>query len=200
MFYRPTEDGHGLPHNPFKAIVSPRPIGWISSRDAAGNANLAPYSFFNGVGEAPPMVMFGAGNQKIGQNERKDSVANILETEEFCVNMVSSDLADAMNITSGHYPRDVDEFARAGLSKATGRVVDVPYVRDAPAVLECRLFKVIDLPGSSRMVIGEVVGIHINDAHLKDGILDVTSYRPLARLGYKDYTSVSEVFALERPE
>lgn len=200
MFYRPTEDGHGLPHNPFKAIVSPRPIGWISSRDAAGQSNLAPYSFFNAISDDPPMVMFGAGDKKIGQNERKDSLANILETEEFCVNIVSSELADAMNITSGHYPRDVDEFERAGLTKATGRIIDVPYVRAAPAVLECRLFKVIDLPGSSRMVIGEVVGIHINDAHLKDGILDVTSYRPLARLGYKDYASISEVFALERPE
>lgn len=199
MFYQPKE-GHGLPHNPFKAIVSPRPIGWISSVDAQGRANLAPYSFFNAVNESPPMVVFGSGQSKIGIDERKDSLANILETKEFCVNIVSTELRDAMNITSGHYASDEDEFEHAGLTKTQGQMVNVPFVKAAPAVLECALFKVIALPGNQSMVIGEVVGIHINDAHLKDGLLDVTSYQPLARLGYHDYASINEVFSLTRPK
>ncbi len=199
MFYRP-KDGHPLPHNPFKAIIAPRPIGWISTVDADGRANLAPYSFFNGINEAPPMVMFASGSHKLGLDERKDSLANILETEQFCVNIVSTELADAMNKTSGHFPYGTDEFEQAGLAKTAGREVNVPFVTAAPVTMECTLYKVIDLPGSQHMVIGEVVGIHIDDAHIKDGLLDVTSYQPLARLGYHDYASVTEVFSLKRPE
>ena len=200
MFYRPGQDAHGLPHNPFKAIVSPRPIGWISTRDAKGRANLAPYSFFNAVSEDPPMVMFGSGAQKIGLDEGKDSIANILETGEFCVNFVSMALADAMNITSGHYPHGEDEFAHAGLQKQQGEMVNVDFVQAAPAAFECRLFKVIDLPGTSRMVLGEVVGIHMDETFIKDGIFDVTQYQPLSRLGYQDYAKVEQLFPLARPE
>jgi flavin reductase (DIM6/NTAB) family NADH-FMN oxidoreductase RutF len=200
MFYRPTLDKHGLPHDPFKAIVSPRPIGWISTLDAQGHANLAPYSFFNGVSDQPPMIMYSTTGPKIGSDDQKDSLTNILETGEFCVSIVSAALADAMNVSSTHFPRGVDEFDRAGLAKAPGKVNKVPFVRDAPAAFECTLFKVIDLPGPARMVIGEVVGVHLDDAHLKNGIFDVTSYQPLARLGYQDYTTVSRVFALKRPE
>jgi len=198
MFYQP-KDGHPLPHNPFKAIVSPRPIGWISSLDAQGRANLAPYSFFNAVNESPPMVMFSSGQDKIGLEERKDSLANILETQEFCVNIVSHDLRDSMNKTAAPLPSDQDEFDHAGLEKAASKIINTPYVRAAPAVLECTLFKVITLPGNQSMVIGEVVGIHIDDKHLKDGLLDATSYQPLARLGYHDYAAVSDVFSLKRP-
>jgi len=199
MFYQPAK-GHGLPHNPFKAIVSPRPIGWISTRDAQGRANLAPYSFFNAINENPPMVMFSSGPRKLDIDEPKDSVANIRNSGEFCVNMVSYALRDAMNITCAHYPQGVDEFDKAGLQKAQAKMIDVPFVRDAPAVMECTLHEIIELPGGQHLVLGMVVGIHIDDAHIKDGLLDVTRYQPLSRLGYKDYARIAEVFSLDRPK
>lgn len=200
MFFRPGVDPHGLAHNPFKALVAPRPIGWISTRDGAGRVNLAPYSFFNAIADDPPMVMYASTGRKIGLDEGKDTVANIRETGEFVANIVSHALRDAMNVSSGHYPADEDEFARAGLTPAPSRVVGPPRVAEAPASLECRVWKIIDLPGPANvMVIGEVVGIHIDDAALVDGKVDVTLYRPLARLGYRDYATVAEVFALDRP-
>ena len=200
MFYRPGLDPHGLAHNPFKALVAPRPIGWISSLDAAGRPNLAPYSFFNAIADAPPMVMYSSTGRKIGLDEGKDTVANIRATGAFVANIVSFALRDAMNASSGHYPAGEDEFLRAGLTPAPSRVVAPPRVAEAPAALECRAWKVIDLPGAANvMVIGEVVGVHIADAMLADGRVDVTRYAPLARLGYRDYAAVREVFALGRP-
>lgn len=199
MFYRPGQDDHGLPHNPFKTIVAPRPIGWISTVDETGQANLAPYSFFNGIQDEPPMVMYSTTGRKIGRDEEKDSLLNIRTTGEFCVSIVSSALQDAMNISSGHYAPNEDEFAAAGLAKGTSQVVKAPFVADAPVSMECKLFKEIELPGHAFMVIGEVVGIHIRDEHIKDGLLDITSYKPLARLGYRDYTAVTETFSLNRP-
>ncbi|MEM7438898.1 MAG: flavin reductase family protein [Pseudomonadota bacterium] len=199
MFYRPGLDDHGLPHNPFKAIVAPRPIGWISSIDAQGRPNLAPYSFFNGVGDAPPMVMYSTTGPKIGIDEGKDSIANIRATGEFCVSIVSSALRDAMNVSSGHYAAGEDEFEMAGLAKGASQVVAPPFVADAPVSMECKLHQIVELPGDAIVVFGEVVGIHIRDEHLRDGILDVTSYQPLARLGYRDYTAVTELFSLNRP-
>jgi flavin reductase (DIM6/NTAB) family NADH-FMN oxidoreductase RutF len=201
MFYRPGIDGHGLPYNPFKAIVSPRPIGWISSLDAQGRANLAPYSFFNALADRPPMVMYSSNGTKPKLAEGKDSLANIRETGEFVVNIVSYALRDRMNVSSAHYPAGEDEFARAGLTPLPSRVVRPPRVGEAPASLECRVWKIVELPGEANvMVIGEVVGVHIDDAMLVDGRLDVTRYAPLARLGYRDYAAVREVFALDRPE
>ena len=200
MFYRPGLDDHGLPHNPFKAIVSPRPIGWISTLDARGRANLAPYSYFNAINDDPPMVMYSTSGPKVGRDEEKDNLVNIRATAEFCVNIVSHALSSAMNITSGHYAHGEDEFARAGLEKGKPVEVSVPFVKSAPAALECRLHKIVDLPGTATMVIGQVVGIHIDESHIKGGILDVTSYQPLARLGYADYTAVSEVFSIRRPK
>lgn len=199
MFYRPGLDDHGLPHNPFKAIVSPRPIGWISTLDAEGRANLAPYSFFNGVGDAPPMVMFSTTGRKMGLEEEKDSLTNIRATGEFCASVVSLELRDQMNLSSGHYPRGADEFEMAGLTKGAGRVVATPFVAEAPVSMECRFYREVEMPGAAWVVFGEVVGIHIREEFLADGILDVTRYRPLARLGYRDYTAVTEVFALNRP-
>lgn len=200
MFYRPNIDNHGLPHNPFKAIVSPRPIGWISTLNQDGSANLAPYSFFNGVQDVPPMVMFSASGPKADSDELKDSLTNIKATGEFCVNIVSEALKDVMNITSAHYPHGTDEFELAGLEKGAPQVIKTPFVKASPAAFECRLHSIIPLPGNGHMVLGEVVCVHIDDAHLKDGLLDVTSYAPLARLGYKDYTAVHDVFSLTRPE
>ena len=201
MFYRPNIDDHGLPHNPFKAIVSPRPIGWISTVDANGVANLAPYSFFNGVTDNPPMVMFASTGTKSDQPYAKDTVANVRATGEFVVNVVSHALIDDMNASSGSHGSDTDEFEAEGITKGTCNIVKAPRVAASPASFECKLFKIIDLPGENNvMVLGEVVGIHLDDTVIVDGIFDVTRYNPLARLGYKDYTSVQEIFALERPK
>ncbi|MGR3717109.1 MAG: flavin reductase family protein [Thermohalobaculum sp.] len=204
MFYCPA-DGHGLPHDPFKAIVTPRPIGWISTLDAQGRANLAPFSFFNGCGDAPPMVMFAQTGRKSRPEPVKDSVANIRETGEFACNIVSQALKEAMNLSSGTYQPEVDEFELAGLTKAPGKTISAPHVAEAPAVLECRLVKIVDDLPSWRehafniMVIGEVVGVHIDDAIVKDGRVDVLGYNPVARMGYMDYTTVTDIWAMKRP-
>ena len=200
MFYRPDAPDHGLPHNPFKAIVSPRPIGWISTISAGGIANLAPYSFFNALCDTPPMVMFASSGAKHDQPKGKDSLANILATEEFAVNIVSYALRAPMNKTAASLGADEDEFAAAGLSKAAGVAISAPHVAQAPAVLECKLFKVVDLPGAANsMVIGEVVGVHIKDDFIVNGRFDVTRYKPLSRLGYMDYAAVENVFELVKP-
>jgi flavin reductase (DIM6/NTAB) family NADH-FMN oxidoreductase RutF len=204
MFYRPA-DGHGLPHDPFKAIVTPRPIGWISTLDAQGRANLAPFSFFNGCGDAPPMVMFAQTGRKSRPEPIKDSIDNIRKTGEFACNIVSQALKEAMNLSSGTYQPEVDEFELAGLAKAPGKTISAPHVAEAPAVLECRLVKIVDDLPSWRehafniMIIGEVVGVHIDDAIVKDGRVDVLGYNPVARMGYKDYTTVTDIWAMERP-
>ncbi|MCO6381233.1 MAG: flavin reductase family protein [Vannielia sp.] len=193
MFYTP-QDGHGLPHNPFNAIVSPRPIGWISSRGAEGHDNLAPYSFFNAIAYVPPQVMFCSTGTK-------DSLMNIRETGVFCVNIVETAAQDAMNATSSAMLPQVDEFEKAGIAKAECETVVCPRVADAPANLECRAIKFIQLEGAdNHMVIGEVTGIHIRDNCLKNGRFDVTTFHPLSRLGYRDYASVQEVFELKRPD
>lgn len=200
MFYRPNIDDHGLPHNPFKAIISPRPIGWISTLDENGVANLAPYSFFNALSDNPPMVMFSNTGAKPDQPYAKDSVANIRATGEFVANTVSFDLKDAMNATSAPLDAGMDEFAHAGIKRAESNVVAAPRVAASPAALECKLFKIIDLPGENNvMVIGEVVGIHLDDSAIVNGIFDVTTYNPLSRLGYRDYTTVRDLFSLKRP-
>lgn len=200
MFYRP-EDGHGLPHNPFNAIVTPRPIGWISSRSADGVDNLAPYSFFNALAYKPAQVMFSSTSAKDDQDGTKDSVTNIQQTGVFCCNIVSYALRDAMNASSQTLDKGVDEFAHAGLEKAECETIACSRVVAAPAVLECELVEVITLRGAAnRMVIGEVKGVHIDDTWLRDGRFDVTLFQPLSRLGYRDYARVTEVFELARPD
>ncbi|MEM8870801.1 MAG: flavin reductase family protein [Pseudomonadota bacterium] len=200
MFYRPGIDSHGLPHNPFKAMVTPRPIGWISTVDTEGRANLAPYSFFNALADAPPMVMFSNTGTKPDQDHAKDSVANIRATGQFVTNIVGLNMRDVMNSSAGGYAADDDEFAIAGLEKVPSQVVAPPRVAGVPGAFECQLWKIIDLPGAHNvMVIGEVVGIHIDDAMLRDGLFDVLRYKPLARLGYRDYAAVTELFSLDRP-
>ncbi|MDE0850725.1 flavin reductase family protein [Yoonia sp.] len=199
MFYEP-KNGHGLPHNPFNAIVTPRPIGWISTRGADGHDNLAPYSFFNAVAYVPPQVMFASTGTKQDRDGTKDSVANIRETGVFVVNIVSLALKDAMNMTSGTWDKTVDEFTLAALEKVESQTINCARVAAAPAALECKLTQIIQLEGENNtLVLGEVTGVYMSDACLKDGIFDVTSFQPLARLGYKDYTTVSDVFSLKRP-
>lgn len=199
MFYRP-EDGHDLPHNPFNAIVTPRPIGWISTRGAEGHDNLAPYSFFNAVAYVPPQVMFSSTSAKPDRDDTKDSVAQIRETGVFCVNIVEYAMRDAMNATSAALPADTDEFAEAGIDKAECASIDCARVAAAPANLECRLTQIVRLPGAANFVVfGQVTGVHMRDDCLVDGRFDVTTFQPLSRLGYKDYARVSEVFSLARP-
>ena len=199
MFYNP-EIGHNLPHNPFKAIVSPRPIGWISTIDKEKNVNLAPYSFFNAIADNPPMIMFSVTGQKKNITS-KDTLKNIIETKCFVVNVVSKDLLNQMNQTSGNYPKNTDEFILAKLEKTNCVNIDVPRVKKSPASLECTLYKILKLPGvSNNMVIGKVIGVHINENILKNGIFDILAYDPVARLGYKDYTYVSSKFELKRPK
>ena len=197
MFYEPSK-GHGLPHDPSKAIVAPRPIGWISTLNGAGEINLAPYSFFNAVSTRPFIVWFSSEGEK-------DSASFAQETGEFVANLVSRDLAEKMNYTSVNAPRGVNEFVYADLAMAPSRLVRPPRVAAAPAALECRVTEVFHpkaLDGTSTsavVVAGEVVGVHIDDAFLKDGLFDTTKAGNVARLGYMDYASVDEVFSMRRP-
>jgi flavin reductase (DIM6/NTAB) family NADH-FMN oxidoreductase RutF len=206
MYYRPGQDDHGLPHNPFNALITPRPIAWVSTVDENGDANLAPFSFFNGAAYEPPIVTVAFTGAKLGAllGERKDSLANIRATGEFAVNLVPTSLKDAMNATAGHYAAGESEFAAAGVTPLPCSEIAPPRVAESPATLECRLLQVVDLPnngaGTNATVFGQVVGVHINDDILKDGLIDPTIFQPLARMGYLDYTSVTEVFTLKRPE
>ena len=191
MFYRPAE-GHGLPHNPFNAIVTPRPIGWISSTGSMGD-NLAPYSFFNAVAYVPPQVMFASTGVK-------DSLLNIRETGVFCVNVVGEDWLGRMSETSAVVARGVDEFALAGVEKAACETIPCPRVAGAPAALECRVVREVPLLGAGNaMVLGEVTGVHLRDDCLVGGRFDVTRFRPVGRLGYRDYAIVREVVEVPRP-
>ncbi|AXI41625.1 flavin reductase family protein [Sulfitobacter sp. SK011] len=200
MFYRPC-DGHGLPHNPFNAIITPRPIGWISTRDAQGRDNLSPYSFFNGVAYTPPQVMFASTGRKPDAGDTKDNVANIRETGVFCVNVVEYAAREAMNVTSASLPRGEDEFASAGVEKAACQQIDCARVAGAPASLECRVTQIIKIEGDSNFVVfGEVVGVHLRDDCVVDGRFDVTRFTPLSRMGYRDYTAVRDVFEMVRPD
>lgn len=202
MFYQP-QNGHGLPHNPFNAIVSPRPIGWISTRGAEGadcSDNLAPYSFFNAVAYEPPQVMFSSTSTKPDREGTKDSVANIRDTRVFCVNIVEYALRDVMSQTSGPWPKGTDEFADAGLEKAACETIDCARVAAAPAALECKLTQIIRLPGDANFVVfGEVTGVHMRDDCLVEGLFDITRYKPLARMGYQDYAVIREQFSMKRP-
>ncbi|QSN63314.1 MULTISPECIES: flavin reductase family protein [unclassified Caballeronia] len=197
-FYDPSE-GHGLPHDPFKAIVAPRVIGWISSRTAEGGVNLAPYSFFGAFATFPYVIGFSSEG-------RKDSISNIEATGEFVWNMSTRPLAERMNRTSAPVAPEIDEFELAGLTKAPGRNVDVPHVAESPAALECRLLQVVrihDLAGqpmNNWLALGQVVGVHIRSEFLKDGLFDTAAARPIMRAGYRaDYAEIGEMFQMIRP-
>jgi flavin reductase (DIM6/NTAB) family NADH-FMN oxidoreductase RutF len=192
MFYRPAQ-GHGLPHNPFNAIVTPRPIGWISTRGSKGD-NLAPYSFFNAAAYSPPQVTFASTGVK-------DSLTNIRETQVFAVNVVAEAMFHAMSATSADLPPEVDEFAHAGVAKAECSTIPCPRVADAPATLECALIDIITLRGRDNfLILGEVTGIHLRDDCLVGGRFDVTRFHPVARLGYRDYSIVRDLVELRRPD
>ena len=200
MFYDAAKNDHGLPYNPFKAIVAPRPIGWISSMSRKGEVNLAPYSFFNGLTDHPPTVMFASEG-------RKDSVVFVEETREFVCNFASYALREQMNATSATFPRGVNEMEKAGLAAAPSRMVGPPRVKDSPCALECRWLQTIRLPDldgrvtDRYVVFGQVVGVFIDDVFIKDGKLDTAAMRPIARAGYSDYfVGTPETrFSLMRP-
>lgn len=203
MYYEPGKSDHGLPRDPFKALIVPRPIGWISSVDRAGTVNLAPYSFFNGVASDPPIVMFCPIGKPAGKGF-KDTRRNVEETGEFVVNVVPHDLGHAMNATSAPVAAAIDEFALAGLTALPARRVRPPRVAGAPAHLECRYLRTVELPcddpaSSNAAVFGVVIAIHIDDAVIVDGRVDVRRFRPVARLGYMDYATVEDLYAMERP-
>lgn len=201
MFYETDKNDHGLPYNPYKSCVVPRPIGWISSMSRDGVLNLAPYSQFNNLGYDPPYVMFSAGSRPDGS--LKDSVANAIETGEFVCNMATWDLHEAVNTSSQSHEPEVDEAALAGLETAPSRLVKPPRIAASPVNLECLFHSSMVLPGYSldnvvHLVVGRVVGVHISDDALtEDGKIDVAKIRPLARLGYFDYTYVDRVITIE---
>lgn len=200
MFYQP-ENRHGLPHNPFNALIVPRPIAWITTRDTDGRDNLAPYSFFNGVACNPPQVMFATTSDKSDRKLGKDTLDNIRQTRGFCVHMVSEDLTDAMNISAAGFGRDVSEIDKAGLEQVECKTINAARLPAAPAALECTLTQITELPGEANYVcFGTVTGIHLHDDCLVDRIFDITRARPLARLGYRDYSVVDTRFELKRPE
>jgi len=203
MYYETDRNDHGLRYNPLKACVVPRPIGWISTVDAAGVVNLAPFSFFNLLSYDPPFVLFSAGIHEV-DGGKKDTVANVEATGEFVYNMATWAQKDQMNDTAWIIDRAIDEMAATGLEPEPSRLVRPPRVKGSPVQFECRLHQVVTLPGHKpssehHVVFGRVVAVHIDDAVLTpDGRIDVLKIRPIARLGYKDYTSIESVFQMEK--
>jgi flavin reductase (DIM6/NTAB) family NADH-FMN oxidoreductase RutF len=201
MHYYEPRHGHGLRHDPFNAIVGPRPIGWISTRSAAGALNLAPYSFFNAFNYTPPIVGFAS----IGH---KDTLRNIEQTGEFAWNLVTVPLAQAMNQTCAPVPPEVSEFELAGLTPVASRVISVPRVRESPVSFECRLTQIVQLQGASGekvatwLVLGEVVAVHVAESLIKDGVYDTAAAQPVVRGGGPaDYFTIGpqQLFRMFRP-
>jgi flavin reductase (DIM6/NTAB) family NADH-FMN oxidoreductase RutF len=200
-YYEPV-NGHGLKHDPFNAIIAPRPIGWISSRDAKGHVNLAPYSFFNGFNYTPPIIGFSS-------TSRKDSIANIEETGEFVWNLATMDLAKHMNATAAHVAPDVSEFTIAGLTEAPSKLVKVPRVAESPVSFECKLTQIIQLQGADGkkvngwLTLGEVIAVHIDKTLIKDGVYQTALARPIVRAGRRgDYFEIKpeNMFEMVRPD
>jgi flavin reductase (DIM6/NTAB) family NADH-FMN oxidoreductase RutF len=200
-YYEPA-NGHGLKHDPFNAIIAPRPIGWISSRNAKGHVNLAPYSFFNGFNYIPPIIGFSS-------TSRKDSIANIEQTGEFVWNLATMDLAKQMNATAAHVAPDVSEFTLAGLTEAPSKIVNVPRVAESPVSFECKLTQIIQLQGADGkkvngwLTLGEVVAVHIDKSLIKDGVYQTALARPIVRAGRQgDYFEIKPdaMFEMVRPD
>jgi flavin reductase (DIM6/NTAB) family NADH-FMN oxidoreductase RutF len=199
MFYDPRTEKHGLKHSPVTAIVVPRPIGWISTLTPEGVNNLGPYSFFNLVSGYPPWVIFSSA-------PRKHSQTNAETTGEFVFNLATWDLREQMNASSAEFPPDVSEPEMVGLEMVPSRNVKPPRVARSPVALECKYYKTVELiasdtgkPNRSSIVIGEVVGIHIDESIIVDGMIDIRKMRPLSRLGYMDYGVTDDFFTMARP-
>jgi flavin reductase (DIM6/NTAB) family NADH-FMN oxidoreductase RutF len=199
MFYEPqARDRTVLPHDPFKAIIAPRPIGWITTMSKDGAVNLAPYSFFNAFSANPPIIGFSSESPK-------DSAAFSDETREFTFNLATYELRERMNQTSAPLPRGISEFTHAELTPAPSRLVKPPRVLESPAALECVVTEIVALknrqgaPAGALLVIGEVVGVHLDDRLVADGRFDTAAAKPIARCGYQDYAVVKELFSIVRP-
>ena len=199
MFYDPRKNDHGLPRDPFKAIVAPRPIGWITSMSRSGAVNLAPYSFFNTVSDEPPVVMFSSDG-------RKDSITYIEETGEFVCNLAVYALLNALVATGVRFPRGVNEMKEAGLEAVPSRFVKPPRVKASPCALECKLLQITELhdvdgrPTERLIAMGQVIGVHIDDHFIRDGRLDTAAMQPIARCGYGDYSVVDRVIPVKSPK
>ena len=198
MHYDAIDNTHGLPNDPFKAIVAPRPIGWISSMAKSGVPNLAPYSFFNAIAERPHYIV-------IGSSGMKDSLTNIEATAEFVINLATYELREQVNISSARVAPDIDEFRLAGLTQAPSRFIKAPRVKESPAALECKLFQIVPLPddhGDAKQwaIIGRVVGVYIDDRFIHDGRVDTAAMKPIARMGYSEYATVEKAWRMRRPD
>lgn len=196
MFYDAVKNDHGFQYDPFKAIVAPRPIGWVSTLSPDGRSNLAPYSYFNAFSQSPHYVAFGSG-------PRKDSMRNIEETGEFTFSLATFALREQMNATSAHVT--ADEFELAGLTKAASHIVRPPRVAESPASLECCLHRIVALPDDNGVaenfiIIGRVLGIYIDDRFIHEGRVDTAAMQPIARLGYSEYATVTEAWRMRRPD
>ncbi len=204
MFYDTKTNNHGLRFNPFKSCIVPRPIGWITSLDKSGVLNLAPYSYFNAVADIPPMIMFCSTSTHHDGGE-KDTLKNIEETKEFVVNIATWDLRSAVNITSANFDRGVSEVHITQLEILPSSIVKPPRIKCSPVHLECVHYQSIQLPiveenYTNRMIIASVVGIHIDDAIIVDGQIDLIKFKPIARLGYDEYSVVDNKFMMQRPD
>ena len=201
MFYQPHKNPFSI--DPYKSLIFPRPIGWISSIDKKGILNLAPYSYFNAIADYPPQIMFVAGASN-SSSQKKDTLANIISTKEFVVNFATTATRKQMNLSSKDIHKDDDEFVLTKLKKRKSRLVKVPSVADSPVNLECKLVKSIKLKSSSKkfstMVMGEVIGIYIKDSFIENGRVNSTAMRYVARMGYSEYTTVSSKFKMKRPK
>lgn len=203
MFYETEKNNHGLPHNPFKSLIIPRPIGWISSQDENGNINLAPYSYFNALCDNPPMVMFSTTNSR-SEGVIKDTLHNVETQGEFVVSMATYELREALNLSSAPLPRGENEFSFTQLETLSSTLVKPPRIKGSPIHLECIYHQSIQLPVNSngdtnRVVIGRVVGVHIDDNLITNGKIDVARIKPIARLGYMEYAIIDNIFNMQRP-
>ena len=202
MFYDALKNDHGLPFNPFKSLVVPRPIGWLSTISKDGIINLAPYSFFNALSYDPPFVMISAGCRQDGS--KKDTVQNAEDTGEFVCNMVNYDLRDQMSKTAEMFAPNIDEMKEAGLEAEPAKIVKPPRVKAAPVHFECLYHDTVILPGNEpesvhHVMVGKVIGVHIKDEFITEqGLVDILKIRPLARLGYKDYTTVDSKLSMAK--
>jgi flavin reductase (DIM6/NTAB) family NADH-FMN oxidoreductase RutF len=208
MIVSPSDLSHSELYSIVLNSVAPRPIAWVSTISASGDLNLAPFSFFNAVCVDPPLLAFAPGlrqpkHAKGGHGEAKDTLRNVRETREFVVNIVTYELAEAMNLTSGEYDASVDEFDLAKLTPQPSNIVRPPRVAESPVSFECRLHQILDFssrPTSSSLVIGQVVSIHISESHLKDGKLDRNSLDLVGRMGGLQYTRTTQRFEMVRPK
>jgi flavin reductase (DIM6/NTAB) family NADH-FMN oxidoreductase RutF len=203
MFYETEINNHGLPFNPFKSCIVPRPIGWITSLDKNGILNLAPYSYFNAVTDVPPMIIFST-TTKHHDRGVKDTLKNVEETKEFVVNIATWQLREEVNITSTDFDRGISEVKMASLQTLPSKLVKPPRIYGSPIHLECVYHQSIQLPvvddkHTNRIVVARVIGIHIDNNIIVDGKIDVTRFQPIARLGYMEYSAVDNKFTMERP-